>query len=206
MCTEVREHDSTDEACESRGTEACSLHEPQSNVVTVMITQRPAMAEESLRKHRQRETEIIRTMNEPLKQKLFSVYGSLLSYRRLEEAWKCVKANHGAGGVDKVSIEAFDKNHEAYLNEILNELKTKITRKGSKQLRKLGYLLVKNLRKIKPTKDTAVYDYYRSRICQRQWRIPKASVWNERYIYTRKIQLMLCHQTIRNCVDAFACK
>lgn len=36
----------------------------------------------------------------------------------------------------------------------------KITRKGSKQLRKLGYLLVKNLRKIKPTQDTAVYDYY----------------------------------------------
>ena len=36
----------------------------------------------------------------------------------------------------------------------------RITRKGSKQLRKLGYLLVKNLRKIKPTKDTAVYDYY----------------------------------------------
>ena len=36
----------------------------------------------------------------------------------------------------------------------------KITRKGSKQLRKLGYLMVKNLRKIKPTKDTAVYDYY----------------------------------------------
>ena len=36
----------------------------------------------------------------------------------------------------------------------------KITRKGSKQLRKLGFLLVKNLRKIKPTKDTAVYDYY----------------------------------------------
>jgi len=36
----------------------------------------------------------------------------------------------------------------------------KITRKGSKQLRKIGYLLVKNLRKIKPTKDTAVYDYY----------------------------------------------
>ena len=36
----------------------------------------------------------------------------------------------------------------------------RITRKGSKQLRKIGYLLVKNLRKIKPTKDTAVYDYY----------------------------------------------
>lgn len=36
----------------------------------------------------------------------------------------------------------------------------RITRKGSKQLRKLGYLLVRNLRKIKPTQDTAVYDYY----------------------------------------------
>ena len=36
----------------------------------------------------------------------------------------------------------------------------KITRKGSKQLRKLGYLLVKNIGRIKPTKDTAVYDYY----------------------------------------------
>lgn len=36
----------------------------------------------------------------------------------------------------------------------------KITRKGSKQLRKIGYLLVKTLRKIKPAKDTAVYDYY----------------------------------------------
>ena len=36
----------------------------------------------------------------------------------------------------------------------------KITRKGSKQLRKLGFLLVKNLRKIKPTQDAAVYNYY----------------------------------------------
>ena len=36
----------------------------------------------------------------------------------------------------------------------------KITRKGSKQLRKLGFLLVRNLRKIKPKNDTAVYDYY----------------------------------------------
>ena len=36
----------------------------------------------------------------------------------------------------------------------------KITRKGSKQLRKLGYLMVKNLKRIKPVQDTAVYDYY----------------------------------------------
>ena len=63
-------------------------------------------------------------MNEPLKQKLFSIYGQLLSYRRLEEAWKHVKANHGAGGVDKVSIKEFEENSEKYLNEILEELKT----------------------------------------------------------------------------------
>ncbi|MGD7407443.1 reverse transcriptase domain-containing protein, partial [Ralstonia pseudosolanacearum] len=75
--------------------------------------------------HCQRERKIAKTMNEPLKQKLFSIYGQLLSYRRLDEAWKHVKANHGAGGVDKVSIKEFDKHSEQYLNEILNELKTK---------------------------------------------------------------------------------
>lgn len=64
-------------------------------------------------------------MNEPLKQKLFSVYGQLLSYRRLEEAWKQVKQNHGAGGVDKVSIASFEAHQEQYLNEILKELKEK---------------------------------------------------------------------------------
>ena len=42
----------------------------------------------------------------------------------------------------------------------------KITRKGSKQLRKLGFLLVKNLRKIKPRTDTAVYDYYHKKKAQ----------------------------------------
>ena len=64
-------------------------------------------------------------MNEPLKQKLFSVYGQLLSYSRLLEAWKKVKANHGAGGVDRVSIEEFEKHSDQHLHEILNELKTK---------------------------------------------------------------------------------
>ena len=54
-------------------------------------------------------------MNEPLKQKLFSIYGQLLSYRRMEEAWKQVRANHGAGGVDKVSIKDFEENTEKYL-------------------------------------------------------------------------------------------
>ena len=38
--------------------------------------------------------------------------------------------------------------------------------KGSKQLRKLGYLLVKNLKRIKPTQDAAVYDYYLKKIAE----------------------------------------
>ena len=42
----------------------------------------------------------------------------------------------------------------------------RITRKGSKQLRKLGYLLVKNLKRIKPTQDAAVYDYYLKKIAE----------------------------------------
>lgn len=67
-------------------------------------------------------------MNEPLKHKLFSVYGQILNYRKLEEAWKHVKKNHGAGGVDKVSIEKFEKNQEQYLKEILSELKAKTYR------------------------------------------------------------------------------
>jgi len=34
----------------------------------------------------------------------------------------------------------------------------KISRKGSKQLRRLGFLVVKSLYKLKPTNDRAVYD------------------------------------------------
>lgn len=64
-------------------------------------------------------------MNEPLKQKLFSIYGQLLSYNRLKNAWIDVKRNHGAGGVDKVSIEKFEASLDKYLNEILTELRTK---------------------------------------------------------------------------------
>ena len=49
-------------------------------------------------------------MNEPLKLKLFSVYGQILNKKVLLEAWKHVKANKGCGGIDKVSIKDFDEN------------------------------------------------------------------------------------------------
>ena len=42
----------------------------------------------------------------------------------LRNAWKKVRANKGAGGVDKISIEMFEKNQERYLTELENELKT----------------------------------------------------------------------------------
>ncbi len=46
-------------------------------------------------------------MNEPLKHKLFSVYGQLLNKKILLEAWKKVKSNRGSGGVDGETIKSF---------------------------------------------------------------------------------------------------
>ena len=42
-------------------------------------------------------------MNEPLRHKLFSVYGQILNERVLRGAWERVRANRGAGGVDGVT-------------------------------------------------------------------------------------------------------
>lgn len=64
-------------------------------------------------------------MNEPLKPKLFSVYGQLLNMKILRRAWTKVKKNKGSGGVDKQTINDFDKDSEKYLSEILYELQTK---------------------------------------------------------------------------------
>jgi group II intron reverse transcriptase/maturase len=40
------------------------------------------------------------------------------NWKNLNEAWKKVKKNKGAGGIDKVSIEEFERNLEQNLNEI----------------------------------------------------------------------------------------
>jgi group II intron reverse transcriptase/maturase len=64
-------------------------------------------------------------MNEPLKHKLFSVYGQLLNEKILKEAWLHVKKNKGCEGIDKVSIKKFDQNQEEYLSEMLLKLKNK---------------------------------------------------------------------------------
>ncbi len=80
-------------------------------------------------------------MNEPLKLKLFSVYGQILNKKVLLEAWKHVKANKGCGGIDKVSIKDFDENLDLNIVSLLQELKAK-TYKPSPVLRK--YIPKKN--------------------------------------------------------------
>lgn len=80
-------------------------------------------------------------MNEPLKLKLFSVYGQILHRNVLMEAWEHVKRNKGCGGIDKVSIKDFEKNLDERIDELLNELKTK-TYKPSPVARK--YIPKKN--------------------------------------------------------------
>ena len=88
-----------------------------------------------------RRKEIVNQMNEPLKFKLFSVYGQILHKKVLEEAWKHVKANKGCGGIDKISVKDFDKNSDKFLDDLLEELKTK-TYKPSPVARK--YIPKKN--------------------------------------------------------------
>ena len=64
-------------------------------------------------------------MNEPLKHKLFSVYGQILNEKILKEAWKKVRSNKGSGGVDRVTIEIFEKNLDENIKNLLTELKEK---------------------------------------------------------------------------------
>lgn len=64
-------------------------------------------------------------MNEPLKFKLFSVYGKILHKDVLLESFKRVKKNNGCAGVDKVSIKKFEEHLDENIDLLLNELKTK---------------------------------------------------------------------------------
>lgn len=80
-------------------------------------------------------------MNEPLKHKLFTIYGALLNPKILKEAWKHVKRNKGCAGIDKISIQDFEEHLEEYIQDILEELKSK-TYKPSPVARK--YIPKKN--------------------------------------------------------------
>jgi RNA-directed DNA polymerase len=57
------------------------------------------------------------------KYKRYSLKGQLLEMNRLRDAWKKVKSNKGAGGVDGESIEDFEANLEQNLLEIIRLVK-----------------------------------------------------------------------------------
>ena len=58
----------------------------------------------------------------PNKRKAHSLTGRITP-QLVEAAFKAVKRNRGAAGVDRVSIEMFEKNKEANLASLLRQLK-----------------------------------------------------------------------------------
>lgn len=57
------------------------------------------------------------------KQKVHSLTGRITS-KLMNEAWRTVRRNRGAAGVDKVSIQMFQQNLDANLDRLMRELKT----------------------------------------------------------------------------------
>jgi RNA-directed DNA polymerase len=55
--------------------------------------------------------------------KVHSLVDKVYQKKNLELAWKKVKANHGAGGVDGQSIEEFEVEAERHLLRLQQELK-----------------------------------------------------------------------------------
>lgn len=55
--------------------------------------------------------------------KWFSLIDKVYSLKTLKVAWKKVKRNKGAAGIDGVSVKRFAVNEERYLLELMNELK-----------------------------------------------------------------------------------
>ncbi len=54
--------------------------------------------------------------------KWFSLIDKVYRPSTLQAAWEQVKANRGAAGIDRQSIEAFAANEQAYLNELAKDL------------------------------------------------------------------------------------
>lgn len=56
--------------------------------------------------------------------KWFSLIDKVFATKTLEKAWQKVRANKGAAGVDKVSVERFEEHKDKYLAELQKELFT----------------------------------------------------------------------------------
>jgi RNA-directed DNA polymerase len=83
----------------------------------------------------------LRTLREKLRAKakqqpgfrFYSLYGQLLQTEVLRAAWAQVRANGGAPGVDRMTIEQVDASEESvctFLEQIASELKTRTYRAG----------------------------------------------------------------------------
>jgi len=64
-------------------------------------------------------------MNQELKLKWHSFYGQILRFESLNTAWKQVKENKGAPGIDGETIKEYDRNADAKLLQLLDKLKAK---------------------------------------------------------------------------------
>lgn len=86
--------------------------------------------------------------------KWFSLIDKVMARRTLEAAWNRVKANRGAAGVDKVSIDRFESKASQYLQELAEGLREGTYRpqavrrvyipKGDGRMRPLGIPAVKD--------------------------------------------------------------
>lgn len=85
----------------------------------------------------------------------FSLMDKVYSGKNLKAAWEKVRANKGASGIDRQSIEAFQANEEKYLEELQEKLRANlyeakpvkrvwIPKPGSKEKRPLGIPVVKD--------------------------------------------------------------
>ena len=86
--------------------------------------------------------------------KWFSLIDKVYRSSTLEAAWRKVRANKGAAGVDKITINRFEVNQAKYLKELEHELKTGTYQpmavkrvyipKGQGKLRPLGIPSIKD--------------------------------------------------------------
>ena len=87
--------------------------------------------------------------------KWFALMDKVYSGKNLKGAWEKVKANKGAAGIDRQSVEAFQGNEEKYLEELQESLRENryeakpvkrvwIPKMGSKEKRPLGIPVVKD--------------------------------------------------------------
>ena len=99
------------------------------------------------------------------KQKVHSLTGRITD-RLMREAFKAVKRNRGAAGIDKVSIAMFERNLEANLASLMKDLKTKGTF-VPKPLRRVWIAKDPQGKKLRPLGIPAVRDRVAQEVLRR---------------------------------------